>query len=113
MVGDAANQGDALAIEIVKRGGKIVGLGIVSLLHIFNSEVVVIGGGVSYIGDIWFDEVRAAVKEYCIASDYWTDTPILPSKISEDVSILGSATLALTKGGQKRLGKVSRKIAND
>jgi glucokinase len=113
MVGDAANQGDVLALEVIKRGGKIVGLGIVSLLHLFNSEVVVIGGGVSYIGDIWFDEIRAAVKAHCIASDYWENTPIIPSKISEDVSILGSATLALTKGGQKRLRKVVRKMGHE
>ena len=113
MVGDAALQGDELALEVVKYSGRVVGLGLVSLLHVFNSEVVVIGGGVSYIGDIWFDEVRAAVKEYCIDSDYWENTPIVASKISEDVSILGSATLALTKGGQKRLGKVTKKIGNE
>lgn len=113
MIGDAANQGDALALEVVKRGGKIVGLGIASLLHIFNSEVVVIGGGVSYLGDIWFDEIRAAVKEHCIDTDYWENTPIIPSKISEDVSLLGSATLALTKGGQKKLAKITRKIESE
>ncbi|MEO1290894.1 MAG: ROK family protein [Chloroflexota bacterium] len=87
MIGDAANQGDPMAIEIVKRGGKIVGLGVVNLLHIFNPDVVVIGGGVSYIGDMWFDEVRTAVKAHTIDDDYWKDTPIIPSKISEDVSI--------------------------
>jgi len=110
MVGEAASAGDAMAIEIVKRGGKIVGLGLVNLLHIFNPEVVVIGGGVSYIGDIWFDEVRAAVKAHTIDDDYWNDTPIIPSQISEDVSILGSATLVLTKGNRKKLNKVLENI---
>lgn len=106
MVGEAANDGDELAIDVVKRGGKIVGLGLVNLLHIFNPEVVVIGGGVSYIGDLWFNEVRAAVKAHTIDDDYWKDTPIIPSQISEDVSILGSATLVLTKGNKKKLNKV-------
>lgn len=106
MVGDAANDGDELAIELVKRGGKIVGLGIANLLHLFNPEVVVIGGGVSYIGDIWFDEIRKAVQANTIDDDYWKDTPIIPSDISEDVSILGAATLVLTKGSEKRLNDV-------
>lgn len=109
MVGDAANGGDGLALSIVKRGGKIVGLGLVSLLHLFNPEVVVIGGGVSYIGDIWFDAIRKAVQEQAIDEDYWNATPIVPSKISEDVSILGAAILVMTQGGRKNLAKVLSK----
>lgn len=106
MIGDAALDGDDLAVDIVKRGGKIVGLGLVNLLHIFNPEIIVIGGGVSYIGDLWFDEIRETVQANTIDDDYWKDTPIIPSKISEDVSILGSATLVLTKGNKKKLNKV-------
>lgn len=106
MLNDAVKAGDTLAIEIAKRGGRIVGFGLANLLHIFNPEVVVIGGGVSYIGDLWFDEVRKAVQANTIDDDYWKDTPIIPSKISEDVSILGSATLVLTKGNKKKLSNV-------
>lgn len=106
MISDAVKEGDELAIEIAKRGGKIVGLGLVNLLHIFNPEVVVIGGGVSYIGDLWFNEIQKAVEANTIDDDYWKDTPIILSKISEDVSILGSATLVLTKGNKKKLNKV-------
>ena len=105
MIGDAALAGDALAIDIVKRAGRMVGLGIVNLLHLFNPEVVVIGGGVSYIGEMWFDEIHKAVQENTLDDDYWKDTPIIPSKISEDVSILGAATLVLTKGSKKRINK--------
>lgn len=110
MVGDAAVAGDKVALEVVKRAGKIVGLGLVSLLHIFNPQIVVIGGGVSYIGEIWFEEVRQAVRENVIADDYWTNTPIIPSQISEDVSVLGAATLVVTKGGQKKVGKAMKKL---
>lgn len=106
MINNAVIAGDTLAIEVAKRGGKIVGLGVSTLLHIFNPEVVVIGGGVSYLGEMWFDEVRSAVKSNMIDDDYWNNTPIIPSEISEDVSILGSATLVLTKGNKKKLNKV-------
>ncbi|MEO1162232.1 MAG: ROK family protein [Chloroflexota bacterium] len=112
MIGDAANAGDPLAIDIVKRGGSIVGMGIVNLLHIFNPEAVIIGGGVSYIGDIWFDEVMASIKAYTIDDDYWQNTPIIQSKISEDVSILGSALLVLTKGSKRKLSKALKNMAN-
>jgi glucokinase len=113
MVGDAALAGDKVALEVVKRAGKIVGLGLVSLLHIFNPQIVVIGGGVSYIGEIWFEEVRKAVRENVIDEEYWKNTPIIASQISEDVSVLGAATLVVTKGGQKKIDKAMRKLGQD
>lgn len=113
MIGTAANNGDALALSVVEYGAKIVGLGIVSLLLLFNPEVVVIGGGVSYIGDIWFNKVRETVKEYALDDNYWKDTPIIPSKMSEDVGILGAATLVVTEGGRKRVTKVASRMKAD
>ncbi|MGJ3238254.1 MAG: ROK family protein [Anaerolineae bacterium] len=104
MVGEAAMAGDPLSVEIVRRGGQIVGLGLVNLLHLFNPEVVVIGGGVSYIGDIWFDEVKTAIQAHTITDDYWQNIPIIPSEISEDVSIIGASTLVLTEGNRRKLG---------
>jgi glucokinase len=113
MVGDAAIAGDKVALEVAKRGGKIVGLGLVTLLHIFNPQIVVIGGGVSYIGDIWFEEIRKAVRENVIDEEYWKNTPIIASQISEDVSVLGAATLVVTKGGQKKIDKAMKKFDDE
>jgi len=101
LVGEAAHQGDNLSVAIVKRGGKIVGLGIVTLLHLFNPEIIVIGGGVSYIGDLLFDAIRETIRTHALDEDYWKDLQVIPSQISEDVSILGSAMLVITQGGQK------------
>lgn len=109
MIGEAANNGDEVAIDIVKHSGKIMGLGITSLLHLFNPEKIVIGGGVSYIGDLLFDEINKTVRENVLDDEYWKNTPIIPSEISEDVSLYGSAMLVLTKGGTKDMSKVIRK----
>jgi glucokinase len=112
MIGQAANQGDALAINVVEYGAKIVGLGIVSLLLLFNPEVVVIGGGVSYIGDIWFNKIRETVKEHSLDENYWIDTEIIPSNMSEDVGLLGAASLVITEGGRKRITKATKNISD-
>lgn len=101
MIGEAAHEGDEVARRIVKRAGKIVGLGVASLLHIFNSEKIVIGGGVSNIGDLLFDEIRTTVKQNTIDDDYWKDTPIIQSQISEDVGLYGAGMLVLTEGGKR------------
>lgn len=106
MIGEAAHDGDALAMSLVTRAGKIVGLGIVTLLHLFNPEVVVIGGGVSYIGVPLFDAINETVHKNVIDSAYYDQLEIIPSQISEDVSILGAAALVLTQGGKEDLTEV-------
>ncbi len=44
---DSAREGDALAREILERAGLYIGLGIVNLLHDFDTQLFVIGGGVA------------------------------------------------------------------
>lgn len=110
MIGEAAHEDDPLALSIVLRAGKIVGLGISTLLHLFNPEVVVIGGGVSYIGDPLFNAINATVREHVIDPSYHENVRIIPSQISEDVSILGAAMLVLTEGGKQDLTEVLKRL---
>lgn len=100
IVGKAANQGDPLAVEVVKRGGWMVGLGIATLLHLFNPEIIIVGGGVSNIGDLLFDSMWDAVKNHCIDDDYWQNLKIERAQLGGDVALIGAATLVLTRGGQ-------------
>jgi glucokinase len=98
-VGKAAQQGDALALDIVRTAGKMVGLGMVSLLHLFNPEILVFGGGVSTLGSLLFDPMREAIQTYCIDSSYWRDLRIEPAALGENVSVIGAASLVATRGG--------------
>lgn len=107
MVGQAAQQGDELAMSVVRRGGWIVGLGIVSLLHLFNPEVVVIGGGVANMGEMLFDPLRTAIQKYCIDEAYWRNLKIAPAMLGDNVSIIGAASLVATRGGQEDVADVS------
>jgi glucokinase len=58
----AANEGDALAREIVRDTATFLGAGIANLLNIFNPDVVVVAGGVTQAGDRLFEPLRAEVK---------------------------------------------------
>ncbi|HLV37424.1 MAG TPA: ROK family protein [Spirillospora sp.] len=99
IVGQAAQQGDPLALEIVQRAGRIIGLGLTSLLHLFNPEIIVIGGGVSKIGDLLLDPMRAAIRESVIYEGYIDQLRIEMAALGEDVSIIGAAALVHTQGG--------------
>lgn len=98
-VGEAANAGDPLGLRIITRAGKMIGLGIVSLLHTFNPEIVIIGGGVAKgTRDLLFRPMRAAIEQYALSADYWKDLVIAPAMLGEDVCLIGAASLAWRRG---------------
>jgi glucokinase len=57
----AAQDGDALALEVVNDTAKFLGVGIGNLLNVFNPEVVVVCGGVTAAGDHLFVPLRREV----------------------------------------------------
>lgn len=106
-VGRAAIKGDPLALEIVRRGAKLVGLGIVNLLHLFNPEIIVIGGSVTTnLKDIMFPPMWEAIKTHTIDDDYWKDLQIVLPELGEDVSVIGAAVLAVTHGGVDNIDSI-------
>jgi len=52
IIHSAAEKGDKLAKDLIARTGYYVGVGIANLINIFNPELIVIGGGLSNIGDM-------------------------------------------------------------
>jgi glucokinase len=58
----AAQQGDAVASEIVRDTARYLGTGIANLLNILNVDVVVVAGGVTQAGDALFAPMLAEVR---------------------------------------------------
>jgi glucokinase len=58
----AAQQGDALATELVQETARFLGAGVANLLNIFNPDTVVIAGGVTQAGELLFDPLRVEVR---------------------------------------------------
>ncbi len=54
----AQDLGDKLATKIVNEYNKAIATGIVSLVHIFNPEAVIIGGGISALGDEFINPIK-------------------------------------------------------
>jgi glucokinase len=98
-VGEAASAGDTLGIELIERAGFMVGLGIVSLLHIFNPQIIVVGGSVTKTGDLLFKPMRAAVEKYVLDADYCQNLPIVQAALGDNVALVGAAALVRTRGG--------------
>ena len=96
LVNEAAQQGDPLAVDVFRQAGTYLGLGLVTLLHLFDPDIVIIGGGVSKAGDLLFGPAREVVRQRCMTDRYWRDTPIVPAALGDDVGLLGALALVLT-----------------
>ncbi len=65
-VAEAALAGDALAIRVFEQAGYYIGAGIANLIHLFNPEIIVIGGGVMNAEQVLLPAIRKTVKDRCI-----------------------------------------------
>lgn len=96
MVADAANQGDELALNVFKRAMEYIGIGVANLVNLFNPEMIVIGGGVSMAGDIFFDTIKEVVTKHVMQSGP-RDLNIYPVAHGENAALMGAFALILNK----------------
>jgi len=92
-VSDAAKAGDALATEALQRAGHYMGVAIANYLHIFNPTIVILGGGVTHSGLIFFDPLHAALKSHVLSSMYLQDLIITQATLGDNAGLMGSLAL--------------------
>ena len=109
-VGMAAAAGDQLGIAQLAYAGRVIGLGIVAILHLFNPEVIVIGGGVSKTGDLLFAPMREALRTHVMDEAYIKDLRIERSALGDDVALVGAAALVATDGGNLDISELDRRF---
>ncbi len=89
-----ALQGDAVAIEVVGRVGRFLGVGVASLVNIFNPSVVVIGGGVIAAGELLLAPAREELAARALSPSRDV-AKIVAARFGAESGMLGAATLAL------------------
>jgi glucokinase len=94
IVTEAAQAGDAVAIELLAEVGRWLGEGIASLTAVLDPAVVVIGGGVSEAGDLLLDPIRKHFLANLTARDYRPHLEIRPAELGNRAGLIGAADLA-------------------
>jgi glucokinase len=92
-VGEAAHAGDALALEVVHETARIIGLGLVNALHLFDPAMIIAGGSVSLMGDVLLQPVRETIERHAMPP--YRGRPLVPAQLGDDCGLLGAAALAL------------------
>lgn len=66
-IADAAERGDAVAVEVLDRAGRWLGLGMVSLINILNPDLVVINGEAACLGRSYFGPMETTLRQRAFA----------------------------------------------
>jgi glucokinase-like ROK family protein len=94
MVMQAAVQRDSLAIEVIQEASSYLGIAIANVINLFNPAMVVIGGELLGLGDLYLDPIRELVQQRALPIPL-ADVEIVPSSLGDQAAAIGAATLVV------------------
>lgn len=91
---EAAGAGNEIALRVMKDMGRMLGIGIASLINIFNPERIVVGGGVTAAWPLFIGATREEIIKRAFEVPA-KRTEIVPSELGDDAGLVGAAAVAL------------------
>ncbi len=92
----AAQAGDPVARAAFEQVGEWLGVGVAGLVAALDPELVVVGGGVSAVGDLLLDPARGALIRSTYAAAHRHLPPLVPARLGPAAGAIGAAYLART-----------------
>jgi glucokinase len=86
--------GDQLALEVFRRMGVYLGIGLANLINILNPEMIVIGGGVVNGWNLFVKDMNHEIAERAFPLPA-AEVKIVRGECGDDAGLLGAARLAL------------------
>lgn len=97
VIAEAIASGETVVEGIVRKAAYYVGVAVGNLINILSPEAVVLGGGlVEAMEDLYLDEVKRAVKEHAMPF-LRKDVRIVPARLGDDAVALGAGKLIAEK----------------
>lgn len=100
-VANAARNGDALALEVLNKAGYYLGIGMVNVVNIFNPEMIVLGGGMAELGDLFIGQGRQMVAERAFPISSRT-VRIVTAQLGNEAGVYGATAYAFGQAGGKK-----------
>ena len=91
-VAASARLGDGLALDVFRHAGRLLGYGIANIVSILDPEVIVLGGGMAAVADLFLAPLEQAMFERAqpLAAK---QVQIVVSRMADSVNMLGCARL--------------------
>ena len=94
---EARHDPEGPAAQAIRLTGEYLGFGLVSLANILDPDLIVIGGGLSALGDLLIDPARNVLLSRALPGP--AQCPIVAPKLGSEASVIGAACLAMEAGG--------------
>ena len=88
----AAEAGIPLARAIITSAAEALGVGLVSILHIFSPELIILGGGVMQMGSMLIEPALKIVHERTMRANL-AGARIVQAQLGANVGLIGAGAL--------------------
>jgi glucokinase-like ROK family protein len=96
----AAQRGDQFAIGLLASIGEHLGRGIAVLIHLFNPELIIIGGELTKAENYIVDPIQQNLNKFTIAK-IRRDAQIITSSLGQNAGLMGTVAMVMNKVFQK------------
>ena len=84
------------ALTIVRRSGRLIGQTLASVVNVLNPSMIVIGGGVSRVGNALLAEVRSTIYQRSLPLAT-RNLPIVMSELDDVAGVVGASVMAASE----------------
>jgi len=89
---DLYHSGNDKIVEFINHVFNRLGAGCVSLINTLDIEAIIIGGGVSNVGEPLFNALQNYIGHYAL-NPKGRETQVIPAKLKQDPGVIGAAAL--------------------
>ncbi len=93
LIGKLADEGSAAALQALDELGFWLGVGIANVTNLLNPELVIVGGGLSRLGDRLLEPARRVVRE-CALRPGRDLVRVVQAELGPDAGMVGAGLLA-------------------
>ena len=93
-VNAAAHGNIFLARQVLTEAGSFLGQGLGAVCNVMNPQRIILGGGVTKSGPLWWEAVRNTARTHALPE---VDVEIVPAELGDDAPLWGAAALAVER----------------
>lgn len=93
-IAEAAMAGDELSSRVIREAGQAVGRALAGLVHLLNPARIVLGGGVTRAGEIFWGPVRRTLQAEVMSPAFLEGVEVVPAALGDDGGLIGALVLA-------------------
>lgn len=91
----SAAKGDESSRELIRETGRYLGIWLGNIVNLLDPDVMVLGGGLSFLGEPLFSVIRAELPKYSI-NPRAKEIPLIPARLKREVGLYGAAAVAFS-----------------